>query len=178
MVQELADDLSANGAVSVFTGVPQQCGDAALGFANCCQSGGWGTGIGLDSCSANEKILGLSRDAQKTRYVGSYCSSNSIFGCLSTKQVYCVYPSKLSRILVEEGRRQIGGGFGSPRSPNCSGFTIAELEAIDFGQADLSAYFSDVTAEHGTINDSQKTQLMSDILDRFKTNNPTLESGL
>ena len=174
LVQELADDLSANGAVSVFTGEAQQCSDATLGFANCCKSGGWGVGIGLDSCSANEKILGLNRDAQKTRYVGSYCSSDSIFGCLSTKQVHCVYPSKLSRILVEEGRRQIGGGFGSPRSPNCSGFTIAELESIDFGEADLSDYFSDVTAEHGTISGSQKTQLMSDILDRFKINNPTL----
>ena len=175
LVQELASDLSSNGAVNVFTGEAEQCSEATLGFANCCQSGGWGTGIGLDSCSASEKILGLSRDASKTRYVGTYCSSNSIFGCLSKKQVYCVYPSKLSRILVEEGRRQIGGGFGSPRSPNCSGFTIAELEAIDFGEADLSDYFSDVTAEHGTISGSQKTQLMSDILDRFKTNNPTLE---
>ena len=175
LVQELASDLSSNGAVNVFTGEAEQCSEATLGFANCCQSGGWGTGIGLDSCSASEKILGLSRDASKTRYVGTYCSSNSIFGCLSKKQVYCVYPSKLSRILVEEGRRQIGGGFGSPRSPNCSGFTIAELEAIDFGEADLSDYFSDVTTEHGTISGSQKTQLMSDILDRFKTNNPTLE---
>ena len=178
LVQELAGDLSSNGAVSVFTGEAQQCSDAALGFANCCQSGGWGTGIGLDSCSANEKILGLSRDAQKTRYVGSYCGSNSIFGCLSTKQVYCVYPSKLSRILVEEGRRQIGGGFGSPRSPNCNGFSIAELESIDFGEADLSDYFSDVTDQHGTISDSQQTQLMTDILGRFKSTNPTLESDL
>ena len=178
LVQELADDLSTHGAVSVFTGEAQQCSEAALGFANCCQSGGWGTGVGLDSCSASEKILGLSRDAHKTRYVGSYCSNNSLFGCLSTKQVYCVYPSKLSRILVEEGRRQIGVSFGSPTFPNCSGFTIAQLEAIDFGQADLSDYFSDVTAEHGTISGPQKTQLMNDILNRFKTNNATLESGL
>ena len=178
LVQELAEDLSANGAVSVFTGEAQQCSDAALGFANCCKSGGWGIGIGLDSCSANEKILGLNREAQKARYVGSYCSSNSIFGCLSTQQVYCVYPSKLARIMVEEGRRQLAVGFGSPRTPNCSGFTIAELESIDFGAADLSDYFSDVMAEHGTLSGAEKTQLMDDILERFKTTNPSLESAL
>lgn len=178
LVQELAEDLSANGAVSVFTGEAQQCSDAALGFANCCKSGGWGVGIGLDSCSASEKILGLNREAQKTRYVGSYCSSDSIFGCLSTKQVHCVYPSKLSRIMVEEGRRQLAVGFGSPSAPNCSGFTIAELESIDFGEADLSDYFSDVMAEHGTLSDAEKTQLMDDILERFNTTNPSLESTL
>ena len=178
LVQELAEDLSSIGAVSVFEGEAQQCSNAALGFANCCKSGGWGTGIGLDSCSADEKILGLNRDAQKTRYVGEYCGSNSIFGCLSTKQVYCTYPSKLARIMVEEGRRQLAVGFGSPRAPNCSGFTITELESIDFGEADLSDYFSDVMAEHGTLSDAEKTQLMSDILDRFKTTNPTLESAL
>jgi hypothetical protein len=178
LVQELAEDLSANGAVRVFTGEAQQCSDAALGFANCCKSGGWGIGIGLDSCSANEKILGLNREAQKTRYVGSYCSSDSIFGCLSTKQVHCVYPSKLSRMMVEEGRRQLAVGFGSPSAPNCSGFTIAELESIDFGEADLSDYFSDVMAEHGTLSGAEKTQLMDDILERFNTTNPSLESTL
>lgn len=145
----IADEISKYfdfDTVSVFAGVGKSCKDDMLGWKKCCKDGGWGTDIGLAQCSTEEKELGLDKEAGSTVYVGSRDSTNSLGVTTSTTKTYCSYPSKLARIIVQQGNQVLGRGYGSARSPVCSGFTIEELESLDFEEMNLSEFFQDVQA--------------------------------
>jgi conjugal transfer mating pair stabilization protein TraN len=78
-------------------------------------------------------------------YVGDYCSQDVlIIGCIEWKNSYCCYNSKLAKIVNDQGRPLIGKGYGSAKSPDCSGFTTAEFQQIDFNQLDLSSFYSEI----------------------------------
>ena len=142
--------------LSVFTGEAKSCRKSALGFADCCKDSGWGTDMGLAQCSEEEKALGLLKQASRVHYVGHYCSKDSMAGCLRKRYVYCAYPSKLSRIVVDQGKAQLGQHYGSSKHPDCRGFTLNELESLNFDAMDLSEFYAEVmtTAENGATPDS------------------------
>jgi conjugal transfer mating pair stabilization protein TraN len=48
----------------------------------------------------------------------------------------------LARIVNEQGRVQIGKGWGGAQSPDCSGFTVAQLQTLDFAAMDLSEFYA------------------------------------
>ena len=50
-----------------------------------------------------------------------------------------MFGSKLGRILQQQGRAQLGIGWG-----DCRGFTVAEVERIDFDRLDLSEFTEDL----------------------------------
>ena len=67
-----------------------------------------------------------------------------------------------------QGRPQIGLGWGEPKNPLCRGFTLDEIQRIDFSKLDLREVFEDLmqtykgdklnTKDMGnTINDRMKT---------------------
>jgi conjugal transfer mating pair stabilization protein TraN len=64
--------------------------------------------------------------------------------CTETTQTYCCFNSRISRILNEQGRPQIGKGWGGAENPDCSGFTITELQSLDFSRMDLSEFFAEI----------------------------------
>jgi hypothetical protein len=81
-------------------------------------------------------------------HVGSYCSAEVfLIGCVTTRQQYCCFNSKLAKIIQEQGRPQVGRGWGTPQAPDCAGLTIAELGQIDFSKMDLSSFFADIVAK-------------------------------
>lgn len=102
----------------------------------------------LTSCNQNEQMLGMKRGQNLCTAVGSYCSSSIslLVGsmCVENTQSFCCYNSLLGKIINEQGRVQIGKSYGSPQSPNCSGFTTAEFAQIDFSKIDLSAFVSQI----------------------------------
>lgn len=153
--------------LSVFKGDGKKCDRSVAGFANCCKDGGWGTDVGLDNCSTEEKELGIKREQEAAHYIGNYCSQDSILGCLKRTYTYCTYPSKLARIIVEQGSSQMGRGYGSARNPDCPGFTIDELNSLDFNAMNLTEFYDDVAekAAAGTVGDPN--QLIQDIADRL-----------
>ena len=51
---------------------------------------------------------------------------------------------KLARIINEQGRLQVVKGWGSARSPDCSGFSIAQLQALDFARMDLTEFYASI----------------------------------
>lgn len=155
VANEIAKHFDPEG-LSVFTGEAKACRKSALGFADCCKDSGWGTDIGLAQCSEEEKALGLLKQASRVHYVGHYCSKDSIAGCLRKRYVYCAYPSKLARIVVDQGKAQLGQHYGSSKHPDCRGFTLAELESLNFDAMDLSEFHAEVmaTAENGATPDS------------------------
>lgn len=155
---EIAEEFDIND-ISIFTGKDLSCDRKAFGISNCCKDSGWGQDIGVSECSAEEKELGLAREKGMTHYVGSYCSDDDdILGCLEREYVYCSYPSKLSRIIIEQGNMQLNRDYGSPRNPDCEGFTIDELQGLNFNAMDLSEFYVDVMdkAQDATIPNSQQ----------------------
>ncbi len=133
--------------ILIFNGENLRCRKDSLGFNKCCNLNGWGVDAGLNQCDANEEKLGYARQAARTHYVGSYCTHSNIFGCFAHAYVYCTFTSKIGRIVQEQGRAQLGIGWGSATAPNCKGFTDAELATIDFELIDFSEYFADAFAD-------------------------------
>lgn len=143
VLNEIIDDFDYDN-LSVFAGEVKRCEKASLDFNNCCSSGGWGSDIGLASCDAEEEELGLLREEKRTVYVGQYCSEDTFLGCVAHKQVYCSYPSKLARIIIEQGKLQLGDAYGTAENPNCEGFTLEEMEGeLDFDAMDLTEFYDD-----------------------------------
>ncbi|MHA3699947.1 type-F conjugative transfer system mating-pair stabilization protein TraN [Yersinia enterocolitica] len=135
------------GDVRAFTGEAKSCKKFAAGFNNCCKDSGWGQDLGLSSCSSDEKALGEAKNKKLTVYVGEYCSKKVLGVCLEKKRGYCVFDSKLARIVQEQGRHgQLGIGFGSGEHPDCRGITVDELQRLDFGVMNFSDFYSDLEA--------------------------------
>lgn len=153
--------------LSVFKGDGKKCEKDSLSFSNCCKDSGWGSDLGLASCTTEEQELGVKREQGAAHYVGTYCSGSNIFGCYKDTYTYCTYPSKLARIIVEQGSSQMGRDYGTARDPDCPGFTIDELNSLDFNAMDLTEFYEDVTekAAAGTVGDPN--QLIQDIADRL-----------
>ena len=121
-----------------FTGQRRACHIKLFGLANCCKNSG--LLVGLGNCSASEIELAEERNAGNTHYLGRYCSRRTFFGvCIRHSRAWCVFGSKLGRILQQQGRRQLGIGWGS-----CRGLTVAEVEGIEFARLDLSEFTQDL----------------------------------
>ncbi len=121
-----------------FAGKRRRCHIHFGGLANCCKNSG--LLVGLANCSASERELAKERNAGNTHYLGRYCSKRTFFGvCIRRSRAWCVFGSKLGRILQQQARPQLGIGWGS-----CRGFTVAEVERIDFASLDLSEFTQDL----------------------------------
>ena len=138
MAVELGGEEFDRDDMRFFTGQRRACHIKLFGLANCCKNSG--VLIGLGNCSASERELAEERNAGNTHYLGRYCSKRTFFGvCIRRSRAWCVFGSKLGRILQQQGRSQLGIGWGS-----CRGFTVAEVESIDFERLDLSEFTQDL----------------------------------
>ena len=117
-----------------FKGTRRACTIRLFGLANCCRNDGLLEG--LAGCSASERELARERHDGNTHYLGKRCAKKTFFGvCIRREKVWCTFGSKLGRILQEQGRKQLGRGWG-----DCRGLTVAEIERIDFARLDLSEF--------------------------------------
>ena len=72
-----------------------------------------------------------------------------------------MFGSKLTRILQEQGRTQIGKSWGSAKHPDCSGFTVAQFAQLDLSKMDFSEVYADFISaaklpdEAATLTDIQ-----------------------
>jgi conjugal transfer mating pair stabilization protein TraN len=98
----------------------------------------------LMSCSENEGRLALQRGAALCHEVGSYCSSSILGSCVTTTHSHCCFNSVLSRSINEQGRPQVGRGWGSAQNPSCGGFTIAELQSLNFAAMDFTEFYASI----------------------------------
>ncbi len=159
--KEMQDDMDAKEA-TVFKGNEHQCNKDVLGFQDCCQGGGWGDGIGLaKKCSSSEKELRELKDQKQCVYVGTYCAEKILGICVRKKQSYCCFGSKLSKIVHEQGRKQLGIGWGEVEHPDCRPFTVDEIKDIDFSTMDLSELFEDLLNASNLNNMTASTEQMS-----------------
>ena len=138
MALELGGEEFDRNDMRFFTGQRRACHIKLFGLANCCKNSG--LLVGLANCSASERELAEERNAGNTHYLGRYCSKRTFFGvCIRRSRAWCLFGSKLGRILQQQGRRQLGIGWGS-----CRGLTVVEIEGIDFEHLDLSEFTQDL----------------------------------
>jgi len=160
--------------VRAFTGEAKSCKKFAVGFSNCCKDSGWGQDVGLSHCSSDEMALGKAKEKKLTIYVGEYCSQKVLGVCIEKKRGYCVFESKLARIVQQQGRRgQLGIGFGSGSSPNCRGVTVEELQQLNFGIMDFSDFYSDLDTNSNLPQDQELLKKAQDIIaEKMQENAP------
>ncbi len=138
MATELGGDAFDRGSLRFFVGQRRACHIHLFGLVNCCSNSG--VLVGLADCSPEEVELAQERNAGNTHYLGRYCSRRTLFGiCIRRSRAWCVFGSKLGRILQQQGRAQLGIPWS-----DCRGLTVAEIEGIDFESLDLSEFARDL----------------------------------
>ncbi|HIF9274934.1 type-F conjugative transfer system mating-pair stabilization protein TraN [Photobacterium damselae] len=142
---EAAASLNADN-LRIFTGKPAFCDKKPIGLSDCCADSGWGNDIGLTQCSAEEKGLASAKEKKLTIELGEYCAEKVLGVCIRKKKSYCQFDSKMTRIIQEQGKKQLGLGFGSKKHPDCQGFTPEQLQQVDFSKIDMSEFYGDLEA--------------------------------
>lgn len=168
--EEERDVQRDNHNIKVFRGEVKSCSKDVVGYNDCCQDNGWGQGMGA-KCNAEEKTLGLKREKKQCVHVRTYCSKEGFWGgCVTKKQEYCCFDSNLSKIVAENGRRQLnipwrknmGSWIG--KVTDCRGFTPLELEKIKFEKIDFSEFTNDLKIKTTNIDpDSIQNQVLDNI---------------
>jgi conjugal transfer mating pair stabilization protein TraN len=128
--------------LTVFRGEAMSCTKTIFGLTNCCVPRGFPL---LGGCSAGDAALKERREKGECTYVGTWCSSRFLGICLQRRERHCCFLSKISRILQEQGRPQIGKAWGAPRDEQCLGFTIAEFQQLDLSRMDFSEVYAEFT---------------------------------
>jgi conjugal transfer mating pair stabilization protein TraN len=137
----------------IFTGKVIECSRSITNAKNCCADCGWAKGL-LGGCSSEEIELAKAKEAGLAVEAGNgsnheYCHNRVLGVCTSYHKVYCVFPSKIARIVQVEGRRnQLGIGFGvigdDDAYPDCRGITPEELSRLDFDKMDFRSLYNDI----------------------------------
>jgi len=124
----------------------------------------------LSSCEPEEQQLGIKRGKGLCYQIGTYCSKDSVTGCLESKTAFCCYNSKLARLINHQGKEQLRMGLGSPETPNCGGFSLEEFQQLDLSKMDLSEFYADImpgnTSREGVVEDAAYWQQRAE--DRFE----------
>mgnify|MGYP000672184857 CR=1 FL=1 len=138
---ELCDGFNPN-ELKIFSGENLKCTKKIFGLSNCCS----GKGVPLLTpwlCNSQDRDVDKKADAGLCHYVGTYCSDKILGVCVTRKQSYCCYGSKLVRILNEQGKAQLGMQWGTPKTPDCEGFLIAQFQQLDLSRMDFSEVYAE-----------------------------------
>lgn len=113
--------------------------------------------MSMTSCNEEEGKLAMKEGAGLCHSIGTYCSScirilGHCVSCIEHTTGKCCFNSRLSRIVNEQGRTQVGKGWGNGESPDCSGFTIAQLQSLDFAAMDLSEFYASIVPNLPNVN--------------------------
>jgi conjugal transfer mating pair stabilization protein TraN len=150
----------------LFKGNVMGCHKPIFGLVNCCagkSSGLIGTSAGFAALAGGPAAIGLLATPLLTVFlcspaekeydvrdrmglchtVGTYCSSKFLGICTSKRTNACCFLSKLTRILQEQGRAQLGKSWGVPKTPDCSGFTVDEFAALDLSKMDFTEVYKE-----------------------------------
>jgi len=97
----------------------------------------------LTACKKEEYKLGFARKVHRCQNIGTECVEKFMGFCLEHKDIFCCYGSPLSRIIASQiriGQPNVAGGYGTPKHPDCGGFTPQQLADVDWNDVSLSAW--------------------------------------
>ena len=120
-----------------------------------CEGTGVFIGLDLGRCSKEERDLFEKIQEGKCHRIGH------IKKLLMTEHVYCCFPTKLSRIIQEEGRKQLGISWGSPEKPNSQGLTLTQLQSLDFEKMDFTDFIEEIQDKIDSQKLAAKLQSMT-----------------
>lgn len=127
------------------------------------------------SCTADDQVHALRVSRGLCHYVGSYCDKTSALGCLEKKESWVCFNSKLAKTVQEQGRKQLGIGWGSPQTPMTRGFTLKEFQSLDFSRMDLTGVITEIAqqaAQNGlTVNTDAVIECSQKRVDSVATSN-------
>ncbi len=177
---DVRDQFDAD-TLTIFSGAKEGCHKPVFGLVNCCAgrvSGLLSAGVGFGAiasgpvavaalatpflsmfmCSNEEKLLDVKDRMGLCHRVGTYCSAKALFVCTTKRTNYCCYESKLARVLQEQGRNQLGKGWGTAKKAICDGFTIEEFQQLDLSMMDFVEVYDDFM-EAAKVPDEIQTSL-------------------
>ena len=99
------------------------------------------------SCTDEDRMHALRKSRGLCHYVGSFCDKESGAGCLEKRETWVCFNSKLARTVQEEGRKQLGIGWGTPERPVTRGFTLEEFQSLDFTKMDLRPVVAEIAEQ-------------------------------
>jgi hypothetical protein len=164
-----AHDSTPNGpSLDLMGGNDLRCHKTGI-WKNCCTNGGEGLAIDLlgGSCNEQEQELAHRTAEGLCVEVGWYCAERGWFGCRKRVRTSCCFGSELARIINEQGREQLGLGWGSPRSPQCGGLSPEQFSQLDLSNVDFSEVLSDVTQSFAPDGQGDVTGRIQDRLSDF-----------
>ncbi|MDA8164666.1 MAG: conjugal transfer protein TraN [Desulfobacteraceae bacterium] len=141
-----------SGLIKIFNGRGEECLENGVEttFFDCC-SADQGSFLFLEKVCPQESIeTAQAVRAGRAHYIGEYCREKiPLIGCIQKAKMYCLFNSKMGRIIQEQGRPQLkafgpDGGWGTPEAPDCEGFSPEEFQMLDFSGIDLSGLFGDI----------------------------------
>ena len=138
---ELGNEFDPN-QLKIFSGENLKCTKKVFGLSNCCS----GKGVPLLTpwlCNSQDRDVDKKDDAGLCYYAGTYCSDKVLGICVTRKQSYCCYGSKLVRILNEQGKAQLGMDWGEAKEPDCEGFLIEQFQQLDLSRMDFSEVYAE-----------------------------------
>ncbi|MCG2583881.1 conjugal transfer protein TraN [Massilia sp. TS11] len=114
----------------------------------------------LSSCNKTEAMAAMKEGAHLCHSIGEWCSScvrvlGKCVSCIEKSIGKCCFNSRLARLVNEQGRGQLGKDWGDPEHPKCGGFTIAELQRLDFARMDLSEFYASIIPTLPNVGDLQ-----------------------
>ena len=135
---------------------------SAGGFSLSFSPAGFFAAVALDlaldyfSCTQDDQLHALRRSQNLCHYVGSYCEKKGGSGCLTKRESWCCFNSRLALAVQKEGRKQLGMSWGTPEAPLCRGFTTEEFERLDFTRMDLTPILAEaalaITKKMGNVD--------------------------
>jgi conjugal transfer mating pair stabilization protein TraN len=105
--------------------------------------------MSLMSCSQDEGKLAMKEGAKLCHSIGTWCSKcirvlGACVTCIERTTSKCCFNSQLARLINEQGRAQLGIGWGKAQQPQCEGFTVGQLQALDFSRMDLTEFYASI----------------------------------
>lgn len=109
----------------------------------------------LVPCNKEEMKLATTSTVDARVYLGRRCGKKINLGfskvCIRRDSHFCTWESPLGRIIMEQANQQVGRGFGGPRSGNCNGLTLNEVQNLDWNAMDFSEW-ADMMFEAGAMD--------------------------
>jgi conjugal transfer mating pair stabilization protein TraN len=166
---EVRADFDPN-TLRLFTGEVGKCSRKVFGISNCCS----GKGVPLLTpwlCNAEDRAVDQKDDKGLCHQVGTYCSDKILGVCVTRKQSYCCFSSKLTRILQEQGRAQLGLTWGSAKEPNCQGFLVEQFQQLDLSRMDFSEVYAEFTEAARLPDEIEASMMIQQRIGQYYTTN-------
>ena len=150
----------------IFKGKSRECSKNILSgiTKDCCGISPSGFLEGkILKCDQEEMELAQAKETGRSIYLGEYCHNEVLGVCTSYHQTYCIYQSKLARIIQVAARSQFGVDLGGPKSAICRELTMDEFKKLDFSKVDFSEFYRDIENKMKSSKANQSPELTNQL---------------